>query len=102
MAPLVRRSWFPRGQPPVLRQKSGHRENVSIAAALGLTPQRDRLGLFSQTLVNDYFNNERVAPFVRALLQAMPCPLVVVWDGGTMHKGDPTRHHQRNSSFTLR
>jgi putative transposase len=91
MAPLVRRSWAPRGEPPVLRQKSGHREKVSVAAALWLTPMRDRLGLFTQTLVNGYFNNEQVAPFARALLQEVGCPLVVVWDGGTMHKGGPIR-----------
>jgi transposase len=91
MAPLVRRSWAPRGEPPLLRQKSGHREKVSVAAALWLPPARDRLGLFARTLANGYFNNERVAPFVRALLHEVGCPLVAVWDGGTMHKGDPIR-----------
>jgi transposase len=91
MTPLLRRSWAPQGKPPLLRPKSGHRDKVSVAAALWLTPQRDRLGLFSRVLVNDYFNNERVAPFVRALLQEISCPLIVIWDGGTMHKGDPIR-----------
>jgi transposase len=91
MAPLVRRSWALRGEPPVLRQKANHREKVSVAAALWLTARRDRLGLFTQTLVNGYFNNERVAPFVRALLHEAGGPLVVVWDGGGMHKGDPIR-----------
>ena len=91
MAPLVRRSWAPCGEPPVLRQKSGHREKVSVAAALWLPPRRDRVGLWTETLVNGYFNNERVAPFVRALVREAGGPLVVVWDGGTMHRGDPIR-----------
>ena len=91
MAPLVRRSWAPIGEPPVLRQKAGHREKVSVAAALWLAPARDRLGLFTQTLVNGYFNNERVAGFLQALLRQLPGPLLVVWDGGPMHKGDPIR-----------
>jgi hypothetical protein len=55
MAPLVRRSWAPQGQPPTLAQKVHHREKVSVAAALWLAPRRDRLGLAYQALVNGYF-----------------------------------------------
>jgi len=91
MAPLVRRSWAPKGQPPVLLHKGGHREKVSVAAALWLSPERDRLRLFTRTLVNGYFNNRRVAPFLGALVDEVGSPLVVVWDGGNMHKGDPIR-----------
>ena len=91
MAPLVRRSWAPIGEPPVLRQKAGHREKVSVAAALWLTPERDRLGLFTQTLVRGYFDNERIAEFLQGLLKRLAGPVVVVWDGGTMHKGGPIR-----------
>lgn len=91
MAPLVRRSWAPAGRPPVLLQKGRHREKVSVAAALWLDPRRGRLRLFTRTAVNGYFNNERVARFVEALAGEAGGPLVVVWDGGTMHKGDPIR-----------
>ena len=87
MAPLVRRSWALRGQPPVLKQKARHREKVSVAAALWLTPSRDRLGLAFQTLVNGYFDNEAVADFLEGALQGLSEPIIVIWDGGTMHKG---------------
>jgi putative transposase len=90
MLPLIRRSWSLRGRPPVLKYKSAHREKVSVAAALWLTPRRDRLGLSYQTLVNDYFNNERVAAFLERLLREFG-PMVVIWNGGSMHKGDPIR-----------
>ncbi len=53
MAPLVRRTWALRGQTPELAQEGGRRQKVSVAAALWLSPRRDRLGLFSRTLVND-------------------------------------------------
>jgi transposase len=101
MAPLVRRSWAPKGQPPVLRQKSGHREKVSAASALWLAPLRDRLGLFGQTLVNGYFTNEHVALFLRALWAELGGGLGVVWDGGTMHKGDPIRELVEGSEGQL-
>jgi transposase len=91
MAPLVRRSWAPRGAPPTLPQKGRHREKVSVAAGLWLNPGRGRLRLFARTAVNGYFNTERVAPFLGALADEVRGPLVVVWDGGNMHKGDPIR-----------
>jgi transposase len=95
MAPLVRRTWSPKGQTPKQVQKSGTREKVSIASALWVSPRRDRLGLFSRTLVNGYFDNWYVAAFLEALLKELAGRLIVVWDGGNMHKGDPIRGTQR-------
>jgi hypothetical protein len=89
MAPLVRRSWSPRGQPPLLEQKANHREKVSVAAALWLTPRRDRLGLAFQTLVNRYFSNEDVAEFPECAVPGLGSPVIVIWDRGSMHKGAP-------------
>jgi transposase len=89
MAPLVRRTWSLRGQTPKLIQDGGRRQKVSVAAALWLTPRRDRLGLFSRTLVNDYFDPWYSAAFLEALLKELGGRVVVVWDGGSMHKGDP-------------
>jgi DDE superfamily endonuclease len=89
MAPLVRRTWAPRGQTPELAQRCARREKVSVAAALWLSPLRDRLGLFARTLVNNYFDNWYSAAFLEALLQELPGRVVVVWDGGGMHKGGP-------------
>ncbi|MDB5306046.1 MAG: hypothetical protein JWO38_248 [Gemmataceae bacterium] len=72
-----------------MKQKARHREKVSVAGALCLTPDRDRLRLAYQTRVNGYFNNVAVAEFLRGAVQWLDAPLVVIWDGGTMHKGDP-------------
>ncbi len=93
MAPLVRRTWALRGETPNLLESSGigPREKVSVAAALWLTPLRDRLELYFQTLVNGFFNPWNVAAFLEALLLAVPGRVIVVWDGGPMHKGDPIR-----------
>ena len=89
MAPLRRRSWALRGHPPQSKEKTGHREKVSIAGALWLTPERDQLTFAYQTLVNGYFSNVEVAEFLSGALQWLTEPLVVLWDRGTMHKGDP-------------
>src|SRR3954452_13460179 len=67
MAPLVRRTWAPRGQTPELMQKSGTREKVSIAAAVWLSPRRDRLGLYAHPLAGGYFDSWYIAAFLEAM-----------------------------------
>ena len=62
-----------------------------MAAAFWLTPRCDRLRLFWQSLVDAYYNNERVGQYLEALLRQIPHRLIVVWDRGNMHKGDPIR-----------
>jgi putative transposase len=89
MGPLLRRTWAPRGQAPSVAQQGAHRQKVSVAAAVWLSPRRDRLGLYYHTLPGGYFDNWYVTAFVEAMLQDLGGRLVVVWDGGTMHKGEP-------------
>jgi transposase len=89
LAPLRRRTWARVGQTPVLLQRAKQRDKVSVGAALWLTPGQSRLGLSYRTLVNGYFNNERVAAWLADLLGEWRSPAIVVWDGGNMHKGDP-------------
>jgi transposase len=91
MAPLPRRTWAPRGRTPLLLQAGGHRKKVSVAAALWLSPRRDHLGLYFHTLADGYFDNWYVTAFLEAMLHDLPGRFVVVWDGGTMHKGEPIR-----------
>jgi transposase len=91
MAPLLRRSWAPRGHPPASKYKAGHREKVSVAAALWLPPSREQLHVAYQTLVNGYFTNVEVAEFLDGAVHGLPGPVIAIWDGGTMHKGGPIR-----------
>jgi transposase len=91
MAPLVRRSLAPAGQTPVLKQKASHRDRVSLTAALSISPVRQRLGLRFRTFEREYVNNQRAADFLRALLHDLRGRVIVVWDRGNMHRGDPIR-----------
>jgi hypothetical protein len=91
MAPLVRRTWAPRGPTPELDQCGGRRQKVSVAAALWLSPRRERPGLYFQTLPNGFFANWHVTAFLEAMLRDLDGRFVMVWDGGPMHRGDPIR-----------
>jgi DDE superfamily endonuclease len=91
LAPLARRTWAPRGETPALMQQGGSRKKVSVAAAVWVSPRRDRLGLYARTLPGGYFDSWHVAAFLEAMLQDLCGRFVVVWDGGPMHTGDPIR-----------
>jgi len=89
MSPLVRRTLAPRGHTPILKTKGAHREKVSVVAALTISPRRHRLGLYWRTFPRDFVNAERSAEFLRSLLRHLQGAVIVVWDGGPMHKGLP-------------
>jgi transposase len=91
MSPLVRRTLAPRGKTPILKAPARHREKVSITAALTISPRRRRVGLYWQTYPKSFVNAERSAEFLRHLLRHLRSAVIVVWDAGTMHKGEPIR-----------
>ena len=62
---------------------------------------RDRLHLAFQTLVNGYFSNVEVAEFLSGAVRGLPDPVIVIWDGGTMHKGGPIRSSVEESRGRL-
>ncbi len=91
MAPLVRRTRAPRGRTPLIQQKAGSREKVSVIAALSLAPRRVRLGLYFRTRPEGYFDSDAVAGFLRELLTHLRGQVVVIRDDGRMHEGEPIR-----------
>jgi transposase len=68
---------------------------VSVSAGWCLSPDRSRFRLVFRTLVNGYFDAERTAAFVDHLMAALAAPVVLIWDNGGMHKGEPIRDLMR-------
>jgi hypothetical protein len=89
--PLVRRSWAPVGQTPVLEVWGRHRDKVSAIAALSVSPRAKRLGLYFATDPGRYYNAQGAAGFLRQLLRHLPGKVIVVWDNGPNHKGPAIR-----------
>jgi transposase len=81
-----------------LKQKASHRDKVSLAAALCLSPRRQKLSLRFRTYPKQHVNNERAAEFLRGVLRQLRGPVMVLWDGGNMHKGEPIRQLQKRFS----
>ena len=85
--PVVRRTWARRGHTPVLPSWGRHRDKVSVIAALSVAPRRQRLGLLFHTDAKHYIDAPAVADFLRALLRCLRGQVIVIWDGGSNHKG---------------
>ena len=102
LSPLVRRTWAPKGQTPVVGGDGGHREKVSVIGAVSVSPAARRLGLYVSALPGGYFNAEAVVGFLRGLPKHLRGQVVVVWDGGGNHKGPAVRAFLRgNKRLTL-
>lgn len=100
--PLVRRSWAKRGHTPIIGGDGGHRRKVSVIGAISVSPRARRLGLHWSTRVDGYFDATEVIGFLRCVLGSLPGKVIVVWDGGSNHKGPLIRAFvERNKRLWL-
>lgn len=86
MAPLVRRSWSPRGQTPVLYQRMRSHQHVSVMAALCIGPSRDRVSLCFRLHPKQSIRAPQVRDFLRQLTGHLQGSVVLVWDRLAAHR----------------
>jgi len=78
----ARRTWAPRGHIPLVRHRY-RRDKISAISAITLSARRRRLGL--------NISHVEVALFLRALLRHLRDHVLMLWDGGPIHKGPDVR-----------
>lgn len=84
--PVVRRTWAPRGETPILIHTGGHWKRLSIAGALAFRWDGRRTRFFFQTRAGTYTDVALIA-FLRALKRHFPRQRVLlIWDGLGGHK----------------
>jgi len=86
MAPLVRRTWRPRGATPILYQRTRNHKKVSVIGALTIAPTRDRVRLYFRSHADENINAKRVRDFLRQLLRELDGPIVLIWDRFQAHR----------------
>jgi transposase len=89
MAPLVRRSWAPRGHTPVLMQRGRSRRKVSVIGALVISPRRRRVRAYFGLLPDANFDGESILAFLKQLRRALGVPMALIWDRLGAHLGEP-------------
>lgn len=90
LSPNVRRTWAPRGHPPILRHRY-RRDNVSAISAVTVSARRRRCGLSIHFHPGSHITPVEVAVFLRALLRQLRGHGSVLGDGGRLHKGPDVR-----------
>jgi transposase len=89
LIPTVRRTWAPRGQTPIVHHRY-RRDKISAISAISVSARRRHLGFYIHFHPSNITHVE-VAVFLRALLRHLRGPVIVVWDGGPIHKGADVR-----------
>lgn len=90
LMPTIRRSLAPKGQTPILRHRARHRDKLSLAAAICLSPSGQKVRMITAKYPNQYVNSAKTAVFLKILVRSLR-RLIVIWDRGMMHRGDVIR-----------
>ena len=98
LAPLVRRSWAPWGQTPVLYQRGRHHKKVSAVAALCLSPERDQVRLYFRLYPGKEVDTDRSIAFLKALDRELDANWCLVWDRLNAHRANKTRAYLETAS----
>lgn len=86
MAPLVRRTWSPRGQTPILHQKTCSHKKVSVIGALCIAPLKNRLSMYFRLHPDANIASDAVKEFLRCLLKELPGQIIIIWDRFQPHR----------------
>jgi transposase len=89
LQPVVRRTWAPRGQTPVLRQWD-RRDRLSAISALTVAPRRRRYGLY-WALHRHNIRAGDVRHFLWALVRHLPQGFTLIWDRSQPHRAVTVR-----------
>lgn len=84
LQPVVRRTWAPRGETPVLDCWDRH-DRLSAISALTISPQRKRLGLYFD-IVDHNIVTDDFAQFVAHLVRRLGRSITLVLDRWQVHK----------------
>lgn len=84
LQPLVRRTWAPQGQTPVMYSWDRH-DRLSVIAGLSLSSRRHRIGLYF-AIHKKNVTAEEVEAFLRQVQRSLGRKLIVVMDRWAVHR----------------
>ena len=95
MEPIVRRTWAPRGQTPVIKIANPH-GRISTIGALTISPVRSRFGFYFHLLAdNANFRGDSIVDFIDSVRHRIEKPLIVLWDQIPFHRSEPVDRYAR-------
>ena len=91
LQPVVRRTWAPRGQTPILRAWDRH-ARLSVISAITLAPQRRRVGLYWHIQAEN-IRGPHVVDFLRHVRRHIRRNWVLIWDRWSVHRSKVVREY---------
>lgn len=85
-APLVQRTWSPRGITPILCQVGRHRTKVSVIAAVVASPQLRTVSLYFRLYPNTNVGKPQFVSFLGQLRRHVRGRLILIWDRLNGHR----------------
>jgi transposase len=95
MHPVVRRTWAPCGQTPILRHRTRHHRKISTIGGISISPHRRHLGWHLHFHTDEAIRQEQVIVFLRHLLAHLRGHVIIVWDRLSAHRGAKVRAYLR-------
>jgi transposase len=93
LASLVRRTWAPRGQTPVIKVSAPH-ERISAIGAIVISPRRRRFSFCFHLLDdNANFRGHSLVRFIEDVRRKLCGPITLVWDSIPIHHSVPVQHY---------
>lgn len=87
LAPLLRRTWAPRGCTPVVKVTSPH-DRISVIGAISISPRHRNFGFhFHLSDDNANFHGDSVVRFVEDVRRKIRGPMTLLWDAIRIHLG---------------
>ena len=93
LQPLVRRTWAPRGQTPVLYAWGRH-DRLSVISAITVSPVRHRLKLYFRTQRHNLHTAE-VRRFLASIRRRRPRGMIFILDRWGVHRAAARQHLDR-------
>ncbi len=84
LIPNLKRTWAPSGQTPTVRYRFKH-DKISAMGALAISPKRKRIALYLRFRRRS-FKGPDVQRFLQDLLRHLRGPIILLWDGGSIHR----------------
>jgi transposase len=86
MAPFVRRTWAPRGQTPILKQRGQMHTKVSAIAAISISPKGRNKHLYFRLHPLQSINSALIGEFLHQLRHQIRQAIIIVWDRLRAHR----------------
>lgn len=94
MSPLVRRTWAPRRQTPILYQRTRSHKKVSAIAALCSRINGRKPRLYFRLYENANFNTELCIAFIEQLKKNIKGPFFILWDRLNAHRSNKMKRYE--------